>query len=166
MVLGPLLNPDADDNENLRERFKDIPLLDSFKIIFEILQNLKREACKTLPTTAYLVNFSDITMNAFAVIQKDDLMSKIFHMILTIAPFKVLEKDDMQILKYLGFQKAVNEMTKDVPSETKKNLIEQQQQGKKNESAKQNAEPINIFPKCMILFPFLPIPAGLFLNLS
>ena len=32
MLLAPLLNPDATDNENLREKFKEIPLLDSFKV--------------------------------------------------------------------------------------------------------------------------------------
>ena len=37
MLLTPLLNPDATDNENLREKFKEIPLLDSVKVGFILL---------------------------------------------------------------------------------------------------------------------------------
>ena len=70
MVLTPLLNPDEDDNENLREKFKEIPLLDSFKMIYQILQKLKKEACKTLPATAYLVNFSECQQKCIEQIEK------------------------------------------------------------------------------------------------
>ena len=154
MLLAPLLNPDANDNESLREKFKENPLLDSFKVIYDILEEMKREACKTLPTTSYLVNFSDITMNAFAVIQKDELMSSIFHLLISIAPFKVLKIEDAKILKYLGFQKAVDEMISGASSDTtnitgndvKKTL--DQAVASKTKASDSN----QLFPKCKYYF--------------
>lgn len=57
-------------------------------------------------------------MNAFSVIQKDELMSKIFHILLSIAPFRVLKISDVHILRYLGFQKAIDDMTSGIPLES------------------------------------------------
>ena len=52
-------------------------------------------------------------MNALSVIQKDELMRRIFHVLLSTAPLKVLQKDDVSVLKSLGFKKAIDEMIKE-----------------------------------------------------
>lgn len=101
------------EGESLIHKIKDMPLIDAFNEIYSMLQKLKYEACKTLPSTANLINFSDITMNALTIIQKDTLMSKVFHVLLSTAPLKVLEKDDVAILKYLGFKDIIKEMVKE-----------------------------------------------------
>ena len=131
------------------------------QIIYDILQELKYEACKTLPTTAYLVNFSDITMNAFSVIQKDELMSKIFHILLSIAPFRVLKIPDVQILRYMGFQKAVDGMAVGIPLEAQPGVANNFAPSKSSldsslsavASAGGSDSSIRAFPKCMNCFP-------------
>ena len=99
-------------------------------------------------------------MNAFSVIQKNELMSKIFHILLSIAPFRVLKISDVQVLKYLGFQKALNELTPGAPLDPAFN---------NDGPAKSNLDPslsavastsggdstIKGFPKCMSDFILL-----------
>lgn len=120
----------ADAGEALYNKLAGMPLLDALNASYELLQTMKLEACKTLPDTANLVNFSDITMNALAVIQKDKFMRGVFHTVLSIAPLKVLEKDDVKILKYLGLKAAMEEAGKDkekneIESDRKKKEIKQ-----------------------------------------
>lgn len=123
VVIG---DEDGDEDEtcmgNLFQKLKDMPLLDAFNVAYEMLKTLKREACKLLPTTAHLVNFSDITMNALTVIQKDKFMSDIFHVIFSVAPLRVLGKNDAKILKYLGFNDALIETQKDAEKSNQKNV--------------------------------------------
>lgn len=124
---------DDDDAETLHQKIANMPLLDAFNVAYDLLQTFKREACKTLPTTAHLVNFSDITMNALAVIQKDQLMSDIFHILLSIAPLKALGKENVKILKYLGFNDALN-------------AVNEQAETTRRDSV--NGSDEKIFPKC------------------
>lgn len=96
--------------ENLVQKIAGMNLLEGFGEMYGMLQKMKKDACKTLPGTAHLVNFSDITMNALSVIQKDELMRRIFHVLLSTAPLKVLEKDDVTVLNSLGFKKVIETM--------------------------------------------------------
>ena len=96
--------------QNLLEKVCGMKLLDAFSEIYLMLQHMKQEACKKLPHTANLINFSDITMNALLVIQKDPLMSSIFHILLSTAPLKVLGMNDVAILSYLGFEETIKQM--------------------------------------------------------
>ncbi|XP_047129806.1 uncharacterized protein LOC100210255 isoform X1 [Hydra vulgaris] len=96
--------------QNLIEKVCGMKLLDAFNQIYLMLQHMKQEAYKKLPSTANLINFSDTVMNALLIIQKNPLMSSIFHIILSTAPLKVLGMDDVTILNYLGFEETIKQM--------------------------------------------------------
>ena len=111
--------------ENFVQQISGMNLIDGFSKMYVMLRKLKYEACKMLPATANLVNFSDITVNALSVIQKDQLMSRIFHILLSTAPLIALKKDDISVLTYLGFKKAIEEMVEEQESAPKRGKAKQ-----------------------------------------
>ena len=113
--------------QNLMERICGMDLLDAFSEMYKMLQNMKQEACKLLPQSANLINFSDVTMNALIMIRKDRLMSQIFHIILSCAPLKALGHDDIVVLGYLGFGDAIKEIINSGVQEQRTNTRDRSQ---------------------------------------
>ena len=92
---------------SIKEKIANMDSLHAFRHLFTLLNNLKKEACQRLPGTEVFVRFSDLTMNIFTIIQKDEIMRLVFLLILSLAPMKAIETSDVKVLKYLGFGNAV-----------------------------------------------------------
>ena len=92
---------------NIKEKIANMDSLQAFSHLFTLLNNLKKEASQRLPGTDVFIKFSDLTMNVFTIIQKDEIMRLVFLLILSLAPMKAIETSDVKVLKYLGFGNAI-----------------------------------------------------------
>ncbi|XP_065672459.1 uncharacterized protein LOC100211694 isoform X2 [Hydra vulgaris] len=108
--------------QNLIEKLCGMRLFDAIKEIHTMLTHMTQEVSK------YFCNGSSISnalvsetlsnfMQCLKSVQQDVLLSRIVHIVLLTAPLKVIGLDDIDILRYLGFdetiQKLLNENNKE-----------------------------------------------------
>ncbi|XP_065672427.1 uncharacterized protein LOC100210004 isoform X4 [Hydra vulgaris] len=108
--------------QNLIEKLCGMRLFDAFKEIHTMLTHMTQEVSKYFCNGSSISNaFVSVILSKFMQclksVQQDVLLSRIVHIVLLTAPLKVIGLDDIDILRYLGFDETIQTLLKENKTE-------------------------------------------------
>lgn len=95
------------EEASIKEKIANMDSLQAFKHLFGLLNNINEEVRKRFSGQEFLGIFYELCMKNFVIIQQNELMRTIFLLVLSLASMKTIESSDLDILKYLGFEHAI-----------------------------------------------------------
>ena len=95
------------EEASIQEKIANMDSLQAFKHLFGLLNNINEEVRKRFSGAEFLGIFYELCMKNFVIIQQNELMRTIFLLVLSLTSMKTIESSDVDILKYLGFEHAI-----------------------------------------------------------
>ena len=95
------------EDASIQEKIANMDSLQAFIHLFGLLNNINEEVRKRFSGPDILGIFYELCMKNFVIIQQNELMRTIFLLVLSLASMKTIEPSDVDILKYLGFEHAI-----------------------------------------------------------
>ena len=95
------------EEASIKEKIANMDSLQAFKHLFGLLNNINEEVHKRFSGPEFLGIFYELCMKNFVIIQQNELMRTIFLLVLSLASMKTIESSDVDILRHLGFEHAM-----------------------------------------------------------